>query len=70
MTVLYSSSLTSSVAISAQNNFQGLIWGYIYRYTPRCYGRAMYWNCLHWGWRGWSMLPLQGNHARCCAAYR
>jgi len=27
--------MTSSAAISAQNNFQGLIfWGYIYRYTP------------------------------------
>ena len=35
-TVLYTSSLTtSSAAISAQNNFQGLILGgYIYRYTP------------------------------------
>jgi len=34
-TVLYSSSLTSSAAISEQNNFQWLIWGgYIYRYTP------------------------------------
>ena len=34
-TVLYTSSLTTSAAISAQNNFQGLILGgYIYRYTP------------------------------------
>jgi len=34
-TVLYTSSLTISAAISAQNNFQGLILrGYIYRYTP------------------------------------
>jgi len=34
-TVLYTSSLTTSTAISAQNNFQGLILGgYIYRYTP------------------------------------
>ena len=33
-TVLYTSSLTTSAAISAQNNFQGLILGgYIYRYT-------------------------------------
>jgi len=30
--------LTSSAAISAQNNFQGLISGYIYRYTSRRYG--------------------------------
>ena len=37
-TVLYTSSLTTSAAISAQNNFQGLILGgYIYRYTPRRY---------------------------------
>ena len=34
-TVLYTSSRTTSAAISAQNNFQGLILGgYIYRYTP------------------------------------
>ena len=34
-TVLYTSSLTTSAAISAKNNFQGLILGgYIYRYTP------------------------------------
>jgi len=35
-TVLYTSSLTSSAAISAQNNFQELIFfrGGIYRYTP------------------------------------
>jgi len=34
-TVLYTSSLTTSAAISTQNNFQGLILGgYIYRYTP------------------------------------
>jgi len=34
-TVLYTNSLTTSAAISAQNNFQGLILGgYIYRYTP------------------------------------
>jgi len=34
-TVLYTSSLTTSAAISAHNNFQGLILGgYIYRYTP------------------------------------
>jgi len=34
-TVLYNSSLTSSAAISAQNNFQGLIFGgYIYWYRP------------------------------------
>jgi len=34
-TVLYTSSLATSAAISAQNNFQGLILGgYIYRYTP------------------------------------
>jgi len=34
-TVLYTSSLTTSAAITAQNNFQGLILGgYIYRYTP------------------------------------
>ena len=33
--VRYTSSLTSSAAISAQHNFQGLILGgYIYRYTP------------------------------------
>ena len=33
--VQYTSSLTSSAAISAQHNFQGLILeGYIYRYTP------------------------------------
>ena len=32
---IYYSSLTTSAAISAQNNFQGLILGgYIYRYTP------------------------------------
>jgi len=37
-TVLYTSSLTTSAAISAHNNFQGLILGgYIYRYTPRRY---------------------------------
>ena len=37
-TVLYTSRLTLSAAISAQNNFQGLILGgYIYRYTPRRY---------------------------------
>jgi len=37
-TVLYTSSLTTSAAISAQNNFQGLILGgYIYRYIPRRY---------------------------------
>ena len=37
-TVLYTSSLTTLAAISAQNNFQGLILGgYIYRYTPRRY---------------------------------
>ena len=36
---IYTSSLTTSAAISAQNNFQGLILGgYIYRYTPRRYG--------------------------------
>ena len=40
-TVLYISSLTTSAAISAQNNFQGLILGgYIYRYTPRRYAPA------------------------------
>jgi len=40
-TVLYTSSLTTSAAISAQNNFQGLILGgYIYRYTPRRYDPA------------------------------
>ena len=34
-TVLYTSSLTTTAASSAQNNFQGLILGgYIYRYTP------------------------------------
>ena len=34
-TVIYTSSLMTSAAISAQNNFQGLILGgYIYRYTP------------------------------------
>jgi len=34
-TVMYASSLTTSAAISAQSNFQGLILGgYIYRYTP------------------------------------
>ena len=34
----YTSSLTTSAAISAQNNFQGLILGgYIYRYAPRRY---------------------------------
>jgi len=37
-TVVYTSSLTASAAISAQNNFQGLILGgFIYRYTPRRY---------------------------------
>jgi len=37
-TVLYTISLTTAAAISAQNNFQGLILGgYIYRYTPRRY---------------------------------
>ena len=36
--MLQSYILTSSAAISAQNNFQGLILGgYIYRYTPRRY---------------------------------
>jgi len=36
--VLYTSSLTTSAAVSVQNNFQGLILeGYIYRYTPRRY---------------------------------
>ena len=46
-TVLYTSSLTTSAAISAQNNFQGLILGgYIYRYTPpRRYAPA--WSVLH-----------------------
>jgi len=40
-TVLYTSSLTTWAAISAQNNFQGLILGgYIYRYTPRRYAPA------------------------------
>ena len=34
-TILCTSSLTTLAAISAQNNFQGLILGgYIYRYTP------------------------------------
>ena len=34
-TVVFASSLTSLAAISAQNNFQGLILcGYIYRYNP------------------------------------
>ena len=34
-TVLSTSSLATSAAISGQNNFQGLILGgYIYRYTP------------------------------------
>jgi len=38
--ILYSS-LTTSAAISAQNNFHGLILGgYIYRYTPRRYAPA------------------------------
>ena len=37
----YTSSLTTSAGISAQNNFQGLILGgYIYRYTPRRYAPA------------------------------
>ena len=37
-TVLYTSSLTTSAAMSAQNNFQGLILGgYIHRYTPSRY---------------------------------
>jgi len=40
--VRYTSSLTSSAAISAQHNFQGLILGgYIYRYTPRRYAPAV-----------------------------
>jgi len=40
--VLYTSSLSTSAAISAQNNFQGLILGgYIYRYTPRRYAPAI-----------------------------
>jgi len=40
--VLYTSSLTTSAAISAQNNFQGLILGgYIYRYTPCRYAPAL-----------------------------
>ena len=35
---IYTSSLTTSAAISAQNNFQGrILEGYIYRYTPRRY---------------------------------
>jgi len=39
--VRYTSSLTSSAAISAQHNFQGLILGgNIYRYTPRRYAPA------------------------------
>ena len=38
----YTSSLTTSAAISAQNNFQGLILGgYIYRYTPRRYAPGL-----------------------------
>jgi len=41
-TVLYTSSLTTSAAISAQSNFQGLILGgYIYRYTPRRYAPGL-----------------------------
>jgi len=37
----YTSSLTTSAAIIAKNNFQGLILGgYIYRYTPRRYASA------------------------------
>jgi len=48
-TVLYISSLTTSAAISAQHNFQGLILGgYIYRYTPRRYapGNGSRLTCL------------------------
>jgi len=48
-TVLYTSGLTTSAAISAQNNFQGLIWGmYIYRYTPRRYARVVRILRAHW----------------------
>jgi len=42
-TVLYTSSLTTSAAISAENNFQGLILGgHIYRYTPRRYAPDLF----------------------------
>ena len=40
---IYTSSLTTSAAISAQNNFQGLILGgYIYRYTPHRYAPVVH----------------------------
>jgi len=44
-TVLYTSSLATSAAISAQHNFQGLnSGGYIYRYTPRRYAPDPDWK--------------------------
>jgi len=53
-TVLYTSSLTTLAAISAQNNFQGLILGgYIYRYTPRRYAPD-----LETTFRGLSNCPV------------
>jgi len=60
-TVLYTSSLTASAAISAQSNFQGMILGgYIYRYTPRRYAPGARAPVPHSWWREWTgSLKLQ-----------
>jgi len=57
--------LTTSAAISAQNNFQGLILGgYIYRYTPRRYAPVH-----RVKWRHISMVAIRSPFCRSRPSY-